>query len=467
MTTVENINSRNTNVTQACPQCRADIPVHRGYVAWCSNCEWNLQPEEEESTRNPFEAQLGTISKKIGKRLSQSLFSELSSREALAPRLTFPRIAAFILAGLIHGVTAMVAICGVWLIVAGFPNLWTFLVGGTLLGVAWLVRPTFGRLEEEDRILGREQFPQTFTITDSIAKAVGTQAADRIVVDHDFNAGVSRVGLNQKKVLSLGLPLLSIMDKKEATALLAHEFAHEVNGDPNRGVFVGSAVSSLYRWSILIQIIPYLWHKLPLPYRDLWPVFLVLGGCSLAFYISAKVVPEIPNIMPYTYLAIVFYIIMAKCAHLLMKLLARLSYRDMQRAEYLADSIGARVAGTSAMLGVLEKLHFSGTYRFAVQNAALYDSKVDFFQQMQQRITRMPASELERIRRIEKREESRIDRTHPPTFYRIELLKKNLVANPSLEISDEQYAAMVSELRTMEPIVEADLMNFYRNFIYA
>ena len=38
--------------------------------------------------------------------------------------------------------------------------------------------------------------------------------------------------------MRLGLPLVSVLEPQERVALIAHEIAHDVNGDPARGTQV-------------------------------------------------------------------------------------------------------------------------------------------------------------------------------------------------------------------------------------
>ena len=47
----------------------------------------------------------------------------------------------------------------------------------------------------------------------------------------EFNASFTTVGWRGTPVFRLGVPLLTILDDQEIVALLAHEMAHEVNGD--------------------------------------------------------------------------------------------------------------------------------------------------------------------------------------------------------------------------------------------
>jgi len=79
------------------------------------------------------------------------------------------------------------------------------------------------------------------------------QKHSRALLEEEFNASFGRVGWKQREVLTLGLPLWAILEDAERVALIAHELAHGVNGDPVRGFYVGSAVAALARWHVLLH----------------------------------------------------------------------------------------------------------------------------------------------------------------------------------------------------------------------
>ena len=83
------------------------------------------------------------------------------------------------------------------------------------------------------------------------------------------------------------------------------------------------------------------------------------------------------------------------------RLLSHLVWHDMQKAEYLADRLGANASGTTAALSLLEKLHLGSTYWLAVQHAYLGYKKQNLFDAVKLQIAAVPQHELERIRRAE------------------------------------------------------------------
>ncbi len=193
--------------------------------------------------------------------------------------------------------------------------------------------------------------------------------------------------------------------------------AHGVNGDPNRHLFIGSAVSSLATW--------YDWLY---PGNSYGNIILIMFGVIL------YAVSGIPRLGLYA--------------------LIHLLWRDSQRAEYWADYLGATVSGTDAALCALDKMHFSRAYENAAQHVYVGWEHVDFFDELQREVSSMPARELERIRRVERLEGTRLDTTHPPTAYRIEFLKSHRVTEAKVVLTDGDNARIERELAALRDQIQ-------------
>jgi heat shock protein HtpX len=146
--------------------------------------------------------------------------------------------------------------------------------------------------------------------------------------------------------------------------------------------------------------------------------------------------------------------------------LANLSWRDSQRAEYLADSLAARVGDTHAVLSMLEKSHLADTFRVTLQRATLNWENQDLFAEVRKSVAAVPARELERIRRIEQKGNSRLDTSHPPTALRVKLLKAHPVAEPQVVITQADYDQIERELAVARERVQEKLVNAYRRSLY-
>jgi Zn-dependent protease with chaperone function len=141
--------------------------------------------------------------------------------------------------------------------------------------------------------------------------------------------------------------------------------------------------------------------------------------------------------------------------------LVHLLWHDSQRAEYLADYLASNVSGTDAMLALLEKLHFERSFTYTVQKVALNPGIENLFDELRQRIGAMPEHELERIRRIEELKGPRLDATHPPTVFRIELLKAHPVPGRKVMLSPFDSDGLEQELSSFQKRIQSDLVDKY------
>ena len=78
----------------------------------------------------------------------------------------------------------------------------------------------------------------------------------------------------------------------------------------------------------------------------------------------------------------------------------------------------------------------------------------------------VPLRERERIKRVTLKEESRLDATHPPTVYRIEMLKIHPVATGQVILSSELSERIENELIPVRRRVQKELVDLYRQSIY-
>jgi Zn-dependent protease with chaperone function len=400
-----------------CPRCGASIPVVHGLVNWCDACDWNLSAPESRAPRTARER----LYAKAGRRIGDRVVSRLGEAGSLAPRLTATRLAAYLVASLVHLLTAALALTGLLILVEGFPSPFA-LFGLLFLGPAVLMRPRLGRVPESGRVT-REQAPQLYRFIDEVAETLGTRTADVIIIDEFFNASWSVRGIRRRRVLTLGLPLLTALTPPERTALVAHELSHARNGDAGRGLFVGSAVDALF---------------------EQYMVLAPTGSAGAGFVIDA-----------------VMWLV-SRPSKWLLQLEWHLLLHDSQRAEYIADSCAADVAGTDAVVSLHEKLLLGTTFRGVVQHAAR--SKSDIFDELLSVFERVPERERLRRRRVARLEAARLDASHPPTAKRIELLERRPHVTPTV---DGSGAVLVDEeLRPFRAGIQDRLVDGYRASVH-
>ncbi len=352
----------------------------------------------------------------LGERFSRQLFEQVAGAKSLTPTWTVSKVLALIMAALVNALTPLLAILGIVLIWQNWFNLILVPLGGLCLVIAWQLRPRFGARPD---VVARSQAPHLYQLADDIAHSLHARPVNGVVVDESFNASFGWSGWN-KTVLTIGLPLLSVLDEQERVALISHELAHSVNGDVGRGIFVGTAVHSLAWW-----------------YSMLFPGTAAEGDI---IYLAAQLVMGLLSWLPwvggYT--------------------LAHLLWRDSQRAEYLADYQASTVSGTQAMLCVLKKLELEPQFAWFVHRAAVACDVSNIFDELARYRERGENTGVE----SPSQERGRLDATHPPTDFRIEFLKKH-PASARLSLSRFDSEAIDRELAPLQRGFQAKLVDHY------
>lgn len=343
---------------------------------------------------------------------AQALFDELrgGGPERLKPRVTVGIVFAHIIAILIHLVSASLFIGGLFLIVWTWPAWLGVTLGIALTTAGWFLLPRFGNLPDDT--VPREQAPALYTLTDEIAASLDTPPIDVIALSPDPNASFDRVGLRGTSVLTLGLPLWRILPPQERVALIAHELAHQENGDTGRRFLITHALTALYGWhDVLTQP----------PQGERSFMDILIQGFTEFF---ALIVEGIAST------------------------LLRLFWSESHRAEYLADYLGSRVSGTRAFIETNNRLLHLAAYPEALFDATMktparnpdYAAIFDRFTRLLDEVS------PERIAAAEARaDHHQQDVTHPPTAWRSDLLN-GFPTDPKVTLDPQTSDTIDAEL---------------------
>lgn len=447
--------------TKTCPQCQTTIPVTSGYVTWCDQCNWNMHPEKQTGSTTTFEKMYA----QAGKKSSQHLLDAMVAAGNVETRFSTPRLFTLMLATLIHLTTLSLLVGGCYLLIAGYPNIFIMFLGAFVLAFFWLICPKPAKLKSS-ALLKREDFPTLYTIVDEISSQLKAKKVHGILIDKDFNAFFNHMGWRQRRVLGLGLPLVSTLNKQELVALIGHELGHSINGDLNRGFFVRSAIDTLISW--------YRW----IPTR-LIPTAVAIGlsitGAIVLFlysYLLAKHIWINPVLLVYGILGVGSLILnpilwlISKSIYALLFLFLNLNWQDSQRAEFLADRHAATVAGKEAKLSLLTKLHLGDLFQFSISKVVNNKKAGNLWDVFQEQVRNMPERELERMKRVNLLTHARLDTTHPPTANRIAFIESLSVRYPLYELSDEMHKKLMDELSVLKPSIGEKAVADYRNRLY-
>jgi len=201
-----------------------------------------------------------------------------------------------------------------------------FLALGVLFFISSITRPPTGKSAKS--IVPIEQCPSLYEFANFVASSLQAKPVDGITISAELNASFSQIGWKRKQFLVVGLPLWEILDNQERVALIAHEVAHAVNGDPLRNWYIRAALNSLIEWNNRVVILAF-------------AGFVAYG-------------------------------------------LENLLWRNSRRAEYLADYLATTISGTEPMLRLLWKLQndkrFDSTLRW--MNITGNGKNINFFDEL-------------------------------------------------------------------------------------
>lgn len=399
-----------------CPDCGAGTVSLPGALPWCAGCEWNLDAYEVDRRAPEFGwTWVDRWTHRLAYRATRRQFVRLVGRqpEATGAGVTTALTAAASLV-LLAGVVAL-AVTGVWLIVAfRFPNP-SIVLGVALLGLAVALRPRFGRLDPDLEVLDRAGAPELFALVDEVATAVGAPVPDVIGVDGDLNAYAGRIGVRRRAVLCLGLPYWGSLTPPERVALLGHELGHFVNGDPRRALLTQPAFATLGSAADLVR-----------------PVDTVAGAGIVELVGTA-----LARAFQWTLSRLLF------AAHVG---LVWVALRDIQRAEYLADGMSARAAGTEAANSLLDAALAADSIALAVRREARAGHGPQRWRAAVTEARAAAAERLARRRQLSVRDEVSLFASHPPTGLRHRMLASRPAHDAAVVLSEERSTRIDAEL---------------------
>lgn len=416
-----------TKATTTCPQCGASMPVERYFSSWCETCNWNVLPHATTGT-----SKLASMYQSAGARMTDALYRDLARSRDLNVRLSPSKVAAYLLATIVHLITIGLIIGGVFLLARG--SFLAILAGLVLLGLAWVLRPRLPRATFEEPA---ERVPTLEAVSRRVAEAIGTRPADEIRITGAFNAGVTEVGWRRRRILFVGLPLFAVLDPQERIGLLGHEYGHYVNGDPLRGFYVGSSIATLIEWHNFIA--PRSLEEGAQAYAP--------GVFMIPFNLALLAISWIPLTLA--------------------RVMVLLAYRESQRAEYLADGHAASTAGADAVISGWEKSHLAEVAdRVSQATTDEHWLNNSLWEELRRRAAELPDRERERSRRAGALLGTRLDATHPPTAWRIALVRSRPSSTAPLRMTNAEAAEMDAEIRSVERRIQNEVIDRHKHSLY-
>jgi hypothetical protein len=96
--------------TIACHFCTTTLPVYEGYPTWCHHCYHNLNPTLQTEKENIWDLTY----KKLNKKFGESLFQQVLSHHPDQLKKGTSRFFIYLLATVIHMVSASLLIVGIY-----------------------------------------------------------------------------------------------------------------------------------------------------------------------------------------------------------------------------------------------------------------------------------------------------------------------------------------------------------------
>jgi len=414
-----------TITTQLCPRCQNQLvtDVHQE-PAWCMHCQWNLDAFTPDEYSGWLRKRLEALDHRWGYRLSVALHRSMEAgRTAARPGVSKATLLLAAITGALLALMLLVTAFGFYLIL-WYP--WPAKILGTLIAlVALLLRPRLGRLkpflEAYDEVR-RDEMPALFGLIDRVAAAAGTPRPDRVLLSAQWNASAATVGLRRTRVLVLGLPLFVCLRPQERVALLGHEMGHFANGDLRTSLLTRPALETFGSIADLV----YPDHGARARGDDVF-------GFGLVIYLAEWVARPLMYLTSYSFFAL----------HLAANMIGA---RQSQRAEYYADELAARVAGTAAATSQMDVVLFTtGMTTVIGARSRANLSWRDAIEQTRAEV----AAKLPRRRQLSLRREASLFASHPPTGLRGALLAKGAQHGPAVVLTEAEMERIDTELEKL------------------
>ncbi|WP_433223180.1 M48 family metallopeptidase [Dactylosporangium sp. CS-047395] len=262
------------------------------------------------------------------------------------------RLARFTVAAiavLIHLIAIAALGFSAWMVIRDFPS-FTLLPGVVLLAFGVLLLPRPPGLPRYATRLRREDAPHLFAFVDTVAGAVGVPCPALIVLDDRFDADGATTGLLRRRYLRLGVPLFAVLDPGQRTALVAHQLAHFTTGNPLRSGLAGSADLSLANLAAMFE------PRSDTALRAFQDEQIVKASLNTAGAGGMRVSGNVANVWYAEMLIRPFLWVLQQISSLGRRALVTLARPDVERAEFAADTVAARTAGSAAALEMLDML---------------------------------------------------------------------------------------------------------------
>jgi Zn-dependent protease with chaperone function len=415
-------------VAFGCPSCGWSGEFDSRFTQWCEKCGFNADPAPPDS-----ETRWAARRKQRARARAQRLCDQLAAAQDLRPT-SMTGVAVTAVSTLVHLATLGLVIASFVVIKTWSATYWwAWALGGFGILVAIAVRPQLWRALRapkglEESALTRETAPALFALLERCAAQLHAPVPDYVVMNGAFNAATRNFGLRRRRLLTIGVPLWTVLTGPQRVALLGHELGHHVNRDVTHGVWASTARRSLNEWVKLFN--PNESRRERIARRRIASSGPI--GALAALFVPVAIVVVCG---PLFLLAMACY-----------GWLTRLDLRSGQRAEHLADELGARLGSSSAAVALTERLALAESVGYFLRLQRSARSTEDPWPALRAYLDSIPDHEKRRRILLDQRRGTRIDATHPANHLRRELLMSRPQLPGTVTVDEAQWAAIDGEL---------------------
>jgi Zn-dependent protease with chaperone function len=417
-----------TLVAFGCPNCGWTGEFDARFVQWCEGCGFNADSAPDK----PEKPRVARRRERARTRAEQQC-EQLITAEDLRPT-SATGIAVTIAATLVHLATVMLVIGSILAIKTWSGKYWwgwPLGIFGILLALA--VRPQPLRVLRKPRgldesCLTRDKAPALFGLLDRCAAQLKAPVPDYVFVDAQFNASTRDIGLRRKKLLTLGVPLWSVLTGPERVALLGHEIGHQVNRDVTHGLWAMMARRSLAEWVKMFNPRESGFERFARRQRERSGLIQTLASLLTPLFVFLVCGP--------------IFLVALGCYFWL----TRLDLRCGQRAEHLADELGARLGSSAAAISLAERLALAESVDYFLRRLKSERFKGDPWPRLREYVDSIPEHEKRRRMRLDEQRGTRIDSTHPANYLRRRMLAARPQLPGTIRVDDAEWTAIDAEL---------------------
>ncbi|HEY0069004.1 MAG TPA: M48 family metallopeptidase, partial [Chloroflexia bacterium] len=132
---------------------------------------------------------------------------------------------------------------------------------GSALLIVWSLIPRYRRFKAPGQRLDLAGRPALYEVVADVANRTGQRMPSEVYMHMEVNASVTErggiFGANKRRVLTLGLPLFSLLTVSQFKSLLTHEFGHFYWGDTRLGPWLHRSHEAIRNTIQLLHDIPY------------------------------------------------------------------------------------------------------------------------------------------------------------------------------------------------------------------